>query len=122
MIIKGGYIAWSQMGDANASIPTPEPVIMRPMFASLGKAASSCSYAFVSRRCITSGKGASYNLSKTLVPVHNTRNVNKKDMKYNDATPVITVDPETYRVTADGVHITCEPSKQLPLAQRYFMF
>jgi urease alpha subunit len=95
---------------------------MRPMFAGLGRAASSCSLAFVSKRCVSSGVGASYRLSKPLVAVHHTRGLGKKDMKLNSATPVITVDAETYRVEADGQHLTCAPAAHLPLAQRYFMF
>eukprot|EP01041_Mallomonas_annulata_P010749 gene10749-22458_t len=117
MIIKGGHVTWSQMGDPGASIPTPQPVQMRPMFAAYGKASSSTSFAFVSKRCVDSGVGAGYGLSKTLEAVKDTRNIGKRDMKLNDVCPVIAVDPETYRVTADGVHLTCEPASVLPLAQ-----
>lgn len=122
MIIKGGNIAWSQMGDANASIPTPQPVIMRPMFGGMGLAAAASSVLFISRRSEVEGTVASYGLQKNLVSIKNTRTVGKKDMKLNDATPVITVDPETYHVTADGERLTCTPATVLPLAQRYFLF
>lgn len=122
MVLKGGHIAWAQMGDANASIPTPQPVYGRPMYASKPAAAAASSIAFVSRSCIASGRGASYGLKKPLVAVKNTRCIGKKDMKLNDSTPRITVDPESYRVTADGEHLTCEPAERIPLAQRYFMF
>lgn len=122
MIIKGGYIAYSQMGDANASIPTPQPVIMRPMFGALGVVASKSSIAFVSKRCVDLHIVDDYKLQKQVFPVINTRLIGKKDMKLNDSTPVITVDPETYRVTADGVHLTCAPVSSVPLSQRYFLF
>jgi len=122
LIIKGGYIAWAQMGDANASIPTPQPVMGRPMFASKSKAASSCSIAFVSRRCIETGKAASYGLSKPMKAISNTRTIGKKDMVHNSALPHIVVDPETYEVTADGVPLKCPPVDVLPMAQRYFLF
>jgi urease alpha subunit len=122
MIIKGGHIAWAQMGDANASIPTPQPCYMRPMFAANPTAASSSSITFVSRRCVDSGTAASYGLKKSLMPIENTRRIGKSDMKLNSATPHITVDPETYKVVADGVHMTCEAAAILPMAQRYFLF
>lgn len=122
LIVKGGNIAWSEMGDANASIPTPQPVYMRPMFAATGLAASSSSIAFVSRRCYDQEIYSSYHLNKKVRPVKGTRNIGKKDMRLNDATPSITVDPETYQVSVDGKILTCEPMKTLPMAQRYFMF
>lgn len=122
MIIKGGYIAYSQMGDANASIPTPEPVIMRPMFAALGSVASTSSIAFVSKRSVEKNVIDDYKLHKQVIPVENTRSIGKKDMKLNDSMPAISVDPETYLVTADGVHLTCEPVNSVPLSQRYFIF
>ena len=121
IVIKGGQIAWAQMGDANASIPTPQPVIMRPMFAAQPSAAPTCSVAFVSRRCLESGVAASYGLKKRVVAVRGCRNIGKADMKLNDATPVVTVDPETYEVKADGVVMDCEPVDVLPMAQRYFV-
>ncbi|HIK95681.1 MAG TPA: urease subunit alpha [Planctomycetes bacterium] len=122
MVIKGGIIAWSQMGDPNASIPTPQPVFMRPMFGGYGRAASPISFAFVSQAAVAEGTAAGYGLSKMIEPVQNCRNIGKKDMKRNDATPEIKVDPETYEVTADGQHLTCEPAEKLPLAQRYWLF
>ena len=122
MIIKGGNIAWAQMGDPNASIPTPEPVYMRPMFGAYGRASSSSSIAFLSKKCIDSGKGGSYNLQKRLEPVKNTRTVGKKDMKLNSSMPSIKVDPETYQVTVDGQLATCEPATSIPMSQRYFLY
>lgn len=122
LIIKGGRIVWAQMGDANASIPTPQPVLMRPMFAAFGAAVGPTSIAFVSQSCVAAGIAANYGLKKTISPVRGCRSVRKSDMVFNAATPDIQVDPETYRVTADGVHLTCEPAAQLPLAQRYFLF
>jgi urease subunit alpha len=122
MVIKGGIIAWSQMGDANASIPTPQPVIMRPMFGAFGRAPRSISIAWVSQACNDQGEANTYGLNKRIEPVRACRKIGKRDMKLNDATPEITVDPETYRVTADGEHLTCQPAKKLALAQRYFLF
>jgi len=122
LVIKGGHIAWSQMGDPNASIPTPQPVFMRPMFGSLGQAVGRTSISFVSQAAADAQVGAAYGLSKRVEPVKNCRAIGKADMKLNDATPDIDVDPETYRVTADGVELTCEPAETLPLAQRYFLF
>ena len=110
------------MGYPNASIPTPQPVIGRPMFAAKGVAASSTSIAFVSQRCIDSGKASSYGLKKKILAVKNTRNITKKNMILNDSTPKIVVDPETYQVTADGVLLTCAPVDKLPMTQRYFLF
>lgn len=121
IIIKGGYIAWAQMGDANASIPTPQPVKMRPMFAANGVAASKCSLMFVSKSSIENNISTNYGLRKPLYPIKNTRNIGKKDMKLNHSMPQINVDPETFKVTADGVLLTCEPVTKLPLAQLYFM-
>jgi urease subunit alpha len=122
MVIKGGIIAWSQMGDPNASIPTPQPVFMRPMFGGFGAAAGAISMAFVSQLCQEKGVAAGYGLTKRIEPVRACRSLRKQDLKWNDATPAITVDPETYHVTADGEHLTCEPARVLPLAQRYFLF
>ncbi|HSI34871.1 MAG TPA: urease subunit alpha [Tepidisphaeraceae bacterium] len=122
MVIKGGIIAWAQMGDPNASIPTPQPVFMRPMFGAFGKARGTASVAFVSGTSLAAGIPQTYGLNKRLEAVKGCRAMTKKDLKFNDATPAITVDPETYRVTADGVHLTCEPAEKLPLAQRYFLF
>jgi urease subunit alpha len=122
LVIKGGMIAWAQMGDPNASIPTPQPVYMRPMFASLGKATGPTSLAFVSQASIAQGKIHGYGLRKQLTAVRACRSIGKRDMRLNDATPRIEVDPETYRVTADGVHLTSEPAAVLPLSQRYSLF
>ncbi|MDC0739757.1 urease subunit alpha [Polyangium mundeleinium] len=122
IVIKGGVIAWAQMGDPNASIPTPQPVRMRPMFASFGRAPGRAASAFVSGASIESGAAASYGLGKRIEAVRGCRALGKKDMRLNDVMPHITVDPETYAVTADGVRLTCEPAKVLPLAQRFFLF
>jgi urease subunit alpha len=122
MVIKGGIIAWSQMGDPNASIPTPQPVFMRPMFGAFGAAPGPISIALVSKACKEQGVAAGYGLSKRLEAVRGCRNLGKKQMKWNDATPSISVDPETYEVRADGELLVCEPAKVLPLAQRYFLF
>ena len=122
MVIKGGIIAWSQMGDPNASIPTPQPVYMRPMFGSFGRAVGSSSIAFVSQACKKAGAAEAYGLTKRIEPVSKCRNISKTDMRWNDALPRITVDPETYEVHADGEHLTCEPARVLPLAQRYSLF
>ena len=122
MVIKGGVIAWSQMGDPNASIPTPQPVYMRPMFGAFGRAVGSCSVAFVSQLCATKGVAKGYGLTKRIEAVKGCRNLSKRDLKWNDALPVITVDPETYEVRADGERLTAEPARVLPLAQRYFLF
>ena len=122
MVIKGGFIAWAQMGDANASIPTPQPVIGRPMFGAFGRAAAETSLAFVSKASLDGEVGARYGLVKPVVAVTGCRGLTKHDMKLNDALPHIEVDPETYEVRADGQLLTCEPAKSLPLAQRYFLF
>jgi urease subunit alpha len=122
MVIKGCVIAWSQMGDPNASIPTPQPVFMRPMFGSFGKATGPCSIAFVSQLCKRSGVARRYGLAKRIEAVKGCRKIGKRHMKWNDALPKIEVDPETYEVRADGELLTCEPAKVLPLAQRYFLF
>jgi urease subunit alpha len=122
MVIKGGIIAWAQMGDPNASILTPQPVFMRPMFGAFGTAPGPVSIAFVSRSCQEKGIAASYGLSKRVEAVRGSRGIGKKQMKWNDATPRISVDPETYEVRADGELLICEPAQVLPLAQRYFLF
>ncbi len=122
MVVKGGVIAWSQMGDPNASIPTPQPVLMRPMFGGLYPASAPLSIAWVSQDCATAGAAASYGLRKQIEPVRGCRGLGKRDMKFNDAAPRIMVDPETYLVTADDEPLVCEPAKKLPLAQRYFLF
>jgi urease subunit alpha len=122
MVIKGGFIAWAQMGDPNASIPTPQPVFMRPMFGAFGGATGATSIAFVSQLAKKANVGKTYGLTKQVVAVKGCRKVGKKDLKWNNAMPKITVDPETYEVRADGQLLTCEPAKVLPLAQRYNLF
>ena len=122
LVIKGGLIAWAQMGDANASIPTPQPVYGRPMFGSFGKAISSTSLTFMSQAALEAKIPEQLGLKKQCVAVSGTRNISKADMKLNDALPNIEVDPETYQVKADGQLLTCEPAEVLPMAQRYFLF
>ena len=122
LVIKGGVIAWAQMGDPNASIPTPQPVFMRPMFGAFGHAPGPISIAFVSQLCREKGVAAGYGLTKRIEAVRGCRALGKKDMKWNDATPLITVDPETYTVTADGEALVCAPATVLALAQRYQLF
>ncbi|WP_435164498.1 urease subunit alpha [Paenibacillus glycanilyticus] len=122
LVLKGGSIAYAQMGDPNASIPTPQPVFGRPMFASFGKAVYGSSITFVSQAAFDNGIEQKLGLQKRIEPVKGCRSVTKKDMIHNDATPLIEVDPETYRVTVDGELVTCEPAKSLPMAQRYFLF
>lgn len=122
MVIKGGDIAWANMGDANASIPTPEPVIMRPMFGAFGKAGRANSIAFVSKAALDNGVKALYGLDKRVEAVDNVRKLSKLDMKLNDALPEITVDPETYTVTADGEVLTCAAATTVPLSRNYFLF
>jgi urease subunit alpha len=122
LVIKGGFIAWAQMGDPNASIPTPQPLMMRPMFGAFGRATGATSLAFVSRASLEAGLPATYGLTKRVEAVRRCRTVGKRDMKLNDALPVITVDPETYVVTADGEPLKAEPAMVLPLAQRYCLF
>ena len=122
MILKGGFIAWSTMGDPNASIPTPQPVIYRPMYGSYGGAVQSTSLTFVSKSAVEAGVPARLNLKKNIVPVKRCRGLTKRDMVHNDALPQIDVDPDTYEVRADGKLLTCEAAAVLPLAQRYFLF
>ncbi|WP_341744429.1 urease subunit alpha [Azonexus hydrophilus] len=121
LILKGGMIAAAAMGDPNASIPTPQPVHYRPMFGSFGKALKT-SVTFVSQAALQNPAIKALGLAKPLVAVSGCRGVQKSDMVHNGATPEITVDPETYVVKADGVHLVCEPATELPLAQRYFLF
>ncbi len=122
MVIKGGAIAWSQMGDANASIPTPQPVHMRPMFASFGGAIAATSFTFVSQAALEKEIPTQLGLQKPAIAVSNTRQLSKQDMKLNDALPQMEVDPETYEVRANGELLICEPASVLPMAQRYFLF
>lgn len=122
LILKGGAIAYAQMGDANASIPTPQPVHMRPMFGSFGSAKNATCLTFVSEAALQQDIARQLNLQKTLVGVCDTRNIGKREMKLNDVLPQIEVDPETYEVRANGELLTCEPATLLPMAQRYFLF
>lgn len=122
MIIKGGMIIASKMGDANASIPTCEPVMYRPMFGAHGKARYASCLTFVSRAAMEEGVDKKYGLQKKVVPVSGCRNIGKKDMKFNDGTPEITVNPETYEVKVDGRAITSKPARSLPLTQLYSLF
>jgi urease subunit alpha len=122
MIIKGGFIAWSVMGDANASIPTPQPVIYRPMFGSFGRAVGSTALTFLSKAAIDSEIPKKLGLQKRAVAVESCRRIGKAHMILNNATPQIEVDPETYEVRVDGELLTCEPAEVLPMAQRYFLF
>jgi urease subunit alpha len=121
LILKGGMIAAAAMGDPNASIPTPQPVHYRPMFGNFGKALNT-SVTFVSQAALQNPAVNALGLQKPLIAVSGTRTLQKSDMVHNGATPEITVDPETYVVKADGVHLVCEPATELPLAQRYFLF
>ena len=122
MVIIGGSIACAQMGDPNASIPTPQPVYTRPMFAAFGGSVQNSAVSFVSAAAQDAGIGAALGLAKTTVPVEHTRTISKADMVHNDYCPDIEVNPETYEVRADGELLTCEPAIELPMAQRYFMF
>ena len=122
MIIKGGFIGYSQMGDANASIPTPQPYFMKPMFGTFGRAPFSTSLTFLSRAALEKGVHTKLGLGKNVVVVRNCRNIGKKDMVNNDYLPTMEVDPETYIVKADGEVLKCDPAESLPMAQRYFLF
>jgi urease subunit alpha len=122
LIIKGGSIAMAPMGDPNASIPTPQPVHYRPMFGMLGGALAASCITFLSGAALDSDIGHRLGLRRMLAKVENTRTLSKANMIHNDATPDIQVDPETYEVRADGVLLTCEPARVLPMAQRYFLF
>ncbi|MFS2218906.1 urease subunit alpha [Telluria sp. Tellsp104] len=121
MILKGGMIAASLMGDPNASIPTPQPVHYRPMFGAFGGGLRK-SFTFVSQAAFDLGIARELGLAKTVIPVRGTRGLRKRDMVHNGATPHMEVDPETYEVRADGRLLVCEPARVLPLAQRYFLF
>jgi urease subunit alpha len=122
LVLKGGFIACANMGDPNASIPTPQPMIYRPQFAAHGRAKYSTSVSFVSQAAKHHGLLDSLGLAKRLVAVKNTRKLSKSQMLWNDALPKIEVDPETYTVKADGRELRCEPASKLPMAQRYFLF
>jgi urease subunit alpha len=122
LVVKGGFIAWAAMGDPNASIPTPQPVLYRPMFGALGRARASTSLTFVSAAALAADVPGRLGLDKRAVAVRRCRGIGKRDMIHNDALPRIEVDPETYEVRADGERLACEPASVLPMAQRYFLF
>src|SRR5438094_1068480 len=122
LVIKGGLIAWAAMGDPNASIPTPQPVLYRPMFGAFGGAVGTTSLTFVSAAALADGVPQRLGLARRAVAVARCRGLGKRDMVHNDALPRIEVDPETYQVRADGEVLTCEPAAVLPMAQRYFLF
>jgi len=122
LVLKGGFIAWAAMGDPNASIPTPQPVIYRPMFVAFGRAPSGSSITFVSKAALKGRVPQKLGLQKRVEAVRGCRKLGKKDMVLNDACPKLEVDPETYVVKADGEELRCEPARVLPMAQRYFLF
>ncbi|HMP90406.1 MAG TPA: urease subunit alpha [Kiritimatiellia bacterium] len=122
LILKGGMIAYANMGDPNASIPTPQPTYYRPQFGAFGRALSKTSITFMSQIAIDLGIPQQLDLQKNISPVKHCRTIGKQDMLLNNATPEIEVDPETYTVKADGIVLACEPAKILPMAQRYFFF
>src|SRR5881296_872596 len=122
LVVKGGMIAWAAMGDPNASIPTPQPVLARPMFAAHGRALASTAVTFVSAAALADGVPQRLGLSRRAVAVSRCRGLGKRDMIHNDALPRIEVDPETYQVRVDGAVITCETARVLPMALRYFLF
>ena len=122
LVLKGGMIALANMGDPNASIPTPQPMFYRPQFGAFGRALSKTCISFMSQAAIEAGIGKSLGLQKLVKPVSNTRKISKHDMVMNDYLPTIDIDPETYTVTADGEVLSCEPAEVLPMAQRYFLF
>jgi urease subunit alpha len=122
MVLKGGAIAAAQMGDPNASIPTPQPVHYRPMFGAFGRACTESALSFVSAAALEHDLAGRLHLGRALVPVENTRNIDKRSMIHNTLLPKMQVDPETYEVRADGELLTCAPATVLPMAQRYFLF
>ncbi|MEM8775578.1 MAG: urease subunit alpha [Pseudomonadota bacterium] len=122
MVLLGGTIACAQMGDPNASIPTPQPVYSRPMFGAYGRSVEHSAVSFVSEAARAEGIGEHLGLAKATLAVSNTRGIGKKDLKLNDATPEVEVNPETYEVRADGELLICQPAEELPMAQRYFLF
>ena len=122
MVLMGGSIACAQMGDPNASIPTPQPVYSRPMFGAFGRSVERSAVTFVSAAAAQAGIGDALGLAKSVLPVKGTRTIGKSNMVLNDATPEVEVNPETYEVRADGELLTCEPASELPMAQRYFLF
>ena len=122
MVLLGGSIACAQMGDPNASIPTPQPVYSREMFGAFGRSLENSAVTFVSQASYENDIGNALELRKKTAPVKNTRNINKSNMVYNDLCPKVEVDPETYEVRANGEILTCEPASELPMAQRYFLY
>ncbi|MEO0357569.1 MAG: urease subunit alpha [Pseudomonadota bacterium] len=122
MVLLGGSIVCAQMGDPNASIPTPQPVYSRPMFGAFGRNVEQSAVVFVSQAAADDGVRERLGLAKQTLPVTNTRTIGKKDLKLNDATPQVEVNPETYEVRADGEILTCQPAAEVPMAQRYFLF
>ena len=122
MVLMGGSIMCAQMGDPNASIPTPQPVYSRPMFGAFGRAVEQSAVSFVSDAAQSAGVRQTYGLAKQTVAVQNTRDIGKADLKLNSATPQIEVHPETYEVRADGELLTCAPAETVPMAQRYFLY
>jgi urease subunit alpha len=122
MVLMGGSIICAQMGDPNASIPTPQPVYTRPMFAAYGRAVEHSTVSFVSEAANAGNLQQKYGLAKQTVAVENTRNIGKSDLMLNTAMPHIEVNPETYEVRADGELLTCEPAETVPMAQLYFLY
>jgi urease subunit alpha len=122
MVLIGGTIVCAQMGDPNASIPTPQPVYTRPMFGAYGRSVERSAVVFVSQAAQDDDVRHRYGIAKETLAVQGTRGIGKADMVLNDARPVVEVNPETYEVRADGVLLTCEPATELPLAQRYFLY
>ncbi|MEU5126054.1 urease subunit alpha [Streptomyces mobaraensis] len=122
LVLKGGQIAWAQMGDANASIPTPQPVLPRPMFGAVGRAPAATSLNFVTQWALDDGLPERLGLGKRFLPIRDTRGVTKADMRENDARPRVEVDPDTFTVTVDGDPVEPSPVAELPMAQRYFLF
>ncbi|GAA0421548.1 urease subunit alpha [Streptomyces luteireticuli] len=122
LVLKGGQIAWAQMGDANASIPTPQPVLPRPMFGALGRAPAANSLNFVTQWALDDGLPERLGLGKRFVPIRDTRGVTKAEMRNNDARPRVEVDPDTFTVMIDGVPVEPRPAAELPMTQRYFLF
>jgi urease subunit alpha len=122
LVLKGGLLVYAQMGDPNASIATPQPVYMRPQFAAYGRALSKSCLSFVSKAAVKNGVAERYGLEREVVAVEHCRDIGKKDMKRNEATPEIKVDADTYQVWVDGKKVSSEPLKELPMSQRYFLF
>ena len=123
MVLKAGVISYGIMGDASSSLPTPEPRLMKDLYGSLGKSCGKSNIAFVSAYAYEHGIKEKLGLDKIVLPVKNTRNLTKRDMKWNDYTPkTIKIDPQSFVVTIDGEEITCEPVERISLAQRYYLF